>query len=484
MFPRLLQLWGLTGLVACGGPPGGDGAGGGTDGGTEDGGTEDGGAGDGGAEDGGAGDGGAEDGGAGDGGEPDTFFEVGDGTALPIWVDEDSFILGWLTDGGLHVVEDVTGDGVDDLFVDAWQASGAYLYCTVGLVVPGPLEGEVVVDAGEHSAVAGCEVATGDVDGDGYTDMVTTWNDPTPHSDRDGSMRAHRGPAVPGATATSDWFLLPHPSPGRALPVRLPMVEDFDGDGQDDVLSFAGTTVGLQLGPVSADATEVDRVLSFDLAADAVTGDDVGDIDGDGVRDVVLRANGGSSPAWLFTDIAAGDATADDADLLLDADIDAVTGLGDVTGDGHADLALVSPDREAIYVVVDAASASTLTFDDAAITVSPSGHAVLRGASSNVGDWSGDGVDDLAVSSIDGTGVNMPQGGRVSIFVATEPGALALDDAMRSVTAELQQGYLGTTLDPAGGLLATPGPGFVAGFGYFDAGRVGDDTLMGALFTP
>ncbi|MES2641687.1 MAG: VCBS repeat-containing protein [Myxococcota bacterium] len=229
---------------------------------------------------------------------------------------------------------DLTGDGLTDVLVGRYADSfydeeigGAYLFpgpCAGTLTTADaiPLVGETshfYVQIGDYPySNAGAALATGDLDGDGATD------------------------AVVGDTASAGIYGVPGPIASSVALVDMPAahrtdgdlgdalaVADADGDGFDDVFALgirydgAGAVVLLP-GPPTAwsDVTSADALvlgdadhLPYAIAA--------GDVDGDGLADLVLGfpydATGGDTAGSvrIFTSPVATGTTAGAADATL-----------------------------------------------------------------------------------------------------------------------------------------------------------------------
>jgi hypothetical protein len=260
---------------------------------------------------------------------------------------------------GLAGTGDVNGDGVGDFLVASEYASAALFY--------GPVSGEVLRTTANvfFTGTSYTVSSAGDQDGDGLEDMLFG-------NQVDGTAGASAGIVYlvtgnPTGTVDleTDAIALYGENAGDRAGVDLVEAGDMNDDGFTDFLvgawwgSFsAGYSGGAYLvtGPVTASMSLGDAAArwsgsaSNDYAGYSV--DSAGDIDGDGVVDVVIGAPqfgsigmayivSGAQPTGDLGKLGMGSITGANAGDKFGY---SVTGLGDWDGDGLDDLMIGAPE--------------------------------------------------------------------------------------------------------------------------------------------
>ena len=305
---------------------------------------------------------------------------------------------------------DVNGDGYDDLIIGAWRAdsfTGETYVVYGGASAPGrdgvldlsALNGTngfilTGIDAGDRS---GWSVSSaGDVNGDGYDDLIIGAHWADPNGDRSGETYVvYGGASAPGTEGVLDLgalngtngFILTGIDERDYSGVSVSSAGDVNGDGYDDLIIGAlggdpnGNRSGGETYVIYGGASAPGTGGRFNLSTlngtngFTVTGIDAGDnsgisvssagdVNGDGYDDLIIGAdradpNGDSSGE---TYVVYGGASAPGTDGVLDLSIlgtngfiltgiDAgdrsgrsVSSAGDVNGDGYDDL-IIGADR-------------------------------------------------------------------------------------------------------------------------------------------
>ena len=304
---------------------------------------------------------------------------------------------------------DVNGDGYDDLIIGARGAdphgsrSGETYVIYGGTSVPGTggvlalsaLDGTngftlTGIDALDDSGYA--VSSAGDVNGDGYDDLIIGARGADPNGDRSGETHVvyggARAPGTDGVLALSaldgtNGFTLTGIDPGDYSGVSVSSAGDVNGDGYDDLI--IGARGGGQDGKANAGETHVvyggarapgangvlalsalDGTNGFTLTGidpGDVSGTSVssaGDVNGDGYDDLIIGARGGdpngeSDAGETYVVYGGANAPGTDGVLALSA-LDGTSGFaftgidrydnsgfsvssaGDVNGDGYDDL--------------------------------------------------------------------------------------------------------------------------------------------------
>ncbi len=261
---------------------------------------------------------------------------------------------------------DVNGDGYSDVivgapFYDAPETNEGRAYVYLGSatgLAPDPIwAGE----GNQMNARYGWSVAdAGDVDGDGFGDVIVGALGYTNGQSGEGRAFVHRG--SPGGPMLGAAWMAEGDQPSAMFGRSVAPAGDVNGDGFSDVIIgaaeydngqldeglafvYQGTTNGLAL--IAEWVVEVDQ-------ASALFGWSVstaGDVDGDGFSDVIVGAPGYGfeGPGGVFvyhgssTGLSTGPEWTKQSDLTAAEFGASVSTAGDVTGDGFSDVIIGAP---------------------------------------------------------------------------------------------------------------------------------------------
>ena len=282
-------------------------------------------------------------------------------------------------------VGDFNGDGIPDIAVANLGSNTVSIFLGngAGTFSPAPNCSATTINCVTGSAPKGIVVA--DFNGDGHLDIAVT--DSGSHyisvllGNGDGTFQ----PKVDFPTGTAPWGIA---------------VGDFNGDGIPDIaVTDPGDnryTLSVLIGQgTGASWTLAPQVLyQAGLNASSVA---VGDVNNDGIQDLVVANDNGNNLVSVFLGVGNGTFQTQDQDPTGNTPISVA--LADLKGDGNLDIVTADYQGNTVSILF---GNGTGTFS--APTEYPVG---LSPTSVATGDFNGDGIPDIAVSNGDGNTVTV-----------------------------------------------------------------------------
>jgi hypothetical protein len=342
---------------------------------------------------------------------------------------------------------DFNGDGYRDLAVSAPAASvGAYSRAGTVVTLYGSASGVTsghrkvlsqsssgVPGAAEKYDLFGNATATGDFNGDGYSDLAV------------GSPGEDVGDDTSGGTVTLLWGSASGLSGGTTVPDPTPTKHDafgqslaagdFNGDGKIDLgIGSTGSTVWIYKGGMTkagGNGGKISLATTVDGNGHGVYQLASGDLNGDGTSDLAVGGMWSSLVYESGTDGLSLAATLDDGDSSNRQHL----AIGDITGDGYDDFVFGSP-----YDLNGWASGggSVSVFRGGVDGISEEPNQVINqstsgipgsdeyedafGSAVSVGDVDGDGLADVAIGSSDESIGSATTTGQVFVLRGTPTG--------------------------------------------------------------
>jgi hypothetical protein len=338
---------------------------------------------------------------------------------------------------------DVNGDGFGDVIVGAYRYTQTLASEGAALVFLGSDVGleesaDWIVGGGQEGSYQGWSVASaGDVNGDGYADVIVGAPYFEDSEAQEGRATTYLG-SESGLATSPEWSVVSGQS-AAFLGVSVASAGDVNGDGYSDVVVGApffengqadegiaqvyhGSSAGLSVEPSWTGE------LDIPLAQFGYSVATAGDINGDGFSDVLVGAplansmtsSAGAAVALLGSEDGLGEIG---WSVVFDQD-DALYGwsvstAGDVNGDGYSDFVVGAPGERAAFLYVGAAEILSTT--PASVLTSATLALRFGWSVASAGDVNGDGFSDVIVGGLEFDG-----GARSDVTGGGDPGAAFL----------------------------------------------------------
>ena len=324
---------------------------------------------------------------------------------------------------------DVNGDGYDDVIVGArrlaaTQPSEGRAYVFHGSPTGLGLGAAWTAESNQQGALFGVSVSSaGDVNGDGYDDVIVGAEQYGTPLQGEGRAFVYHGSHT-GLSATADWFV-DSPQMSSDYGRSVSSAGDVNGDGYDDVVVGApkydqgqmdeghvfvyhGSAAGLS---TTADWTRQSNAVNANFGRSVSC---AGDVNGDGYSDLIVGSSGanggpaGEGQAFVYHGSPAGlanvPAWTGEGNLTGAQFGYAVSGAGDINGDGFDDIVVGAhryengePDEGRAYAYLGSSAGVQST---PAWSVEGDQIGARLGASvAGAGDVDGDGFDDVIVGA-------------------------------------------------------------------------------------
>jgi hypothetical protein len=274
------------------------------------------------------------------------------------------------------------------------------------VVISAPGFGQAVTFATPDSAM---RLAVGDLNGDGKPDIAIVDQNASA-----GTVAIFLDTAVTGATTPSFSAAVPFATGAKPIYVAI---GDLNGDGKRDlaVANFDGNSVSVLLNTTPQGATTPTFLPAMDFAVGAGPSSvAIIDVNGDGETDLLVAVQGPNAVDALLSTTAAGSMTASfdpPASFAVNASPTSFA-IADFNGDGRPDVATVDFFSNTLSVLLDTTTAGMrpATFAPVVTFATPAAPGDVA-----AGDFDGDGRPDIVTAN--------EMAANVSVFVDTTVGA-------------------------------------------------------------
>ncbi|NML22937.1 T9SS type A sorting domain-containing protein [Pseudoflavitalea sp. G-6-1-2] len=323
---------------------------------------------------------------------------------------------------------DVNGDGFSDVIVGAPNYNNGHVNEGAIMVYHGsstgiPAAATTTIELNRTNSLFGSSVANaGDVNGDGYSDIIVGAPTASYGETGEGAFYIYRGSST--GIGTASFFRGESDQNNAQMGASVAGAGDINGDGYSDFIVgvpqydyyqvndgrvyiyFGGTGTPAMISNIELNSN------GANLGASVAT---AGDVNGDGFSDVLISApnhtNGQTREgvSWVYHG-GAGNSFDETPDAIIESNLansrlgNAVKGIGDVNGDGYSDIMVGSSaytkgqTGEGIALIYHG-SASSIANNYSTIATGSDNDAEYGVSVASAGDINGDGYNDVVVGA-------------------------------------------------------------------------------------
>lgn len=345
---------------------------------------------------------------------------------------------------------DVNGDGFSDIIIGAPRYNNGSTEEGIVLIYhgsPGSVNTGTYTsrhESNREESYLGVSVASaGDINGDGYNDVIAGADWYTNGQNDEGAVFVYHGsatglPANPTLTIQSN-------RAGTQLGFSVSSAGDLNGDGYSDVIAggyfytngqseegaayiWLGSAAGLNPTPEILQGNQNNAHFGISVAA-------AGDVNGDGYSDVIIGAPGasygqtGEGSAFIHLGSASGITTTAATHLQPNQNNSdfgfSVAGAGDINGDGFSDVVVGAPRYNGAYnngtVFVYTGSAAGINAASVVQLNAGRNNTRLGSSVAGAGDVNGDGYSDIILGADEFTNGQSNEG-RIQVHYGSATG--------------------------------------------------------------
>ncbi|WP_437910961.1 VCBS repeat-containing protein [Sorangium sp. So ce327] len=265
---------------------------------------------------------------------------------------------------------DVNGDGFGDVLVSGtgFSEPTAYVYLGGSAALDGPIALEFGQSVESAGSVGTMVSSAGDVNGDGFSDVMVLF-----YSSDGDVVRIYHGNPGKGFDTTPKVELV-DPSGGSRFARSLDAAGDVNGDGFGDVIlgSYETSHAYLYLGGPQGLSSAPDVTLAGDDAF-GITVAGVGDLNNDGFDDFAVADRSPKVLVYLGGNESELDEpdTAIYRDAIEDRTGQRLGSPGDINGDGYSDLTIAITEENIVYLYLGGSVIADPKVEDTSISQPP-----------------------------------------------------------------------------------------------------------------